>query len=493
MVASSWIEGLRRLTSKCLMTKMTILFGCWVSYLLFSGLAVGSESAPSFIDSSGNKIIVERPYHRIISLYGAHSENLFSLGLDKEVIGVSPHEAFPPQATRKPAFSYHDGVERFLAARPDLVLIRPMIARGYPNLVSKLKEAGVCVVSLQPRTVREMFSYWIKLGLLTGREQEARRMISKFKRGIEDIRHVVEDIPRSKRKRVYFESIHSRMKTFSPESIAIFALNTAGGINVASDAHARKGTNIAAYGKERILSHAGEIDVYLAQRGAMNNITLRQILEEPGFTGIKAVREGRVYIIDEKIVSRPTMRLLDGIYEIGRFLYPDVFNDVTIFKEVPRLSRAQFSEMVVKMLRIPLKTPSYRHDILGKRADIHRYGDFKDVDYSGREYKFIETAVARGLFPKVKKYEFRPYEALTREVLAYAILMAFDLPGTEDEAISDIDVHYPLYPYISTVVSAGIMGLGPQGRFHPKAPVSGQEAYQVLSSAIAQYCGGNKR
>ena len=44
-------------------------------------------------------------------------------------------------AAGKTVFSYHDDPERFLGARPDLVLIRPMIARGYPRLVLRLKRS----------------------------------------------------------------------------------------------------------------------------------------------------------------------------------------------------------------------------------------------------------------------------------------------------------------------------------------------------------------
>lgn len=91
------------------------------------------------------------------------------------------------------------------------------------------------------------------------------------------------------------------------------------------DAKAVRGTNIAAYGKEHILSHADDIDVYLAQGGRMNRISMERIKEEGGFRAIKAVMDGKVYIIDEKIVSRPTLRLLDGIYEIGEILYPEKF------------------------------------------------------------------------------------------------------------------------------------------------------------------------
>ncbi|HDM78292.1 MAG TPA: ABC transporter substrate-binding protein, partial [Deltaproteobacteria bacterium] len=167
--------------------KTRIFIGFFFIVLFISATST-TTAETSFVDRSGNRIVVTKPFHRIISLYGAHSENLFSLGLDKEVIGVSKNEAYPPLALTKPVFSYHDDAEKFLAAKPDLVLIRPMIARGYPNLVMKLKRAGVRVVSLQPSTVEEMFSYWKKLGMLTGREKEAYRMITKFKEGLLRIR-----------------------------------------------------------------------------------------------------------------------------------------------------------------------------------------------------------------------------------------------------------------------------------------------------------------
>ncbi|MFW8601933.1 ABC transporter substrate-binding protein [Desulfobacterota bacterium M19] len=456
--------------------------------LIWAGIMVNAPSVRAgtnmFVDQSGNRIVIKKPFKRIISLYGAHTENLFSLGLDKEVIGVSRHEAYPPQAMTKKIFSYHDDAERFLAARPDLVLIRPMIARGYPNLVRKLRGAGITVVSLQPRTIKDVYTYWRELGLLTGREGRAEAMIKEFETKLRHIHALVKKIPEAKRKKVYFEAIHSRMKTFSPSSIAIFALKTAGGINVAADAHARHNTNIAAYGKEHILSHANEIDVYLAQKGFMNRISKRRIREEAGFKTIKAVRNGQIYIVDEKIVSRPTLRLLDGIYEIGRFLYPKVFNDVTAFKKIPVLNRAQFSELFVKMTNMPLKTPDYRHDIQKRAGERHRYGDFKDVNYTGNAYKFIETAVYRGIFPNIKKYAFFPDKPIARSTIAYALFVYFDFPEVEKKvAIADIGNSNPFFEQIKTAVGLGIMKLTLNGQFRPEGPVSGLEAFSIISRA----------
>ena len=112
------------------------------------------------------------------------------------------------------------------------------------------------------------------------------------------------------------------MKTFAPGSIALFALEQAGGRNVATDAVQVRNTNIAAYSKERILAHAQEIDVFVAQQGRMIPITVEDFKNEPGFQAIKAVRQDRIVLIDEHLVSRPTMRLIEGITKLHRRLYP---------------------------------------------------------------------------------------------------------------------------------------------------------------------------
>ena len=170
-----------------------------------------------------------------------------------------------------------------------------------------------------------MLVYWEILGRLTGRDAPAAAMAERFTAAAADLRSLTAGI--QPKKRVYFEAIHDKMKTFSPDSMAVFALEAAGGVNVAGDAQPVRDTNIAAYGKERILARASEIDVFLAQSGTMNQPTIELIKAESGFKAIQAVKTGQVFIIDERLVSRPTLRLLDGIFEIGKILYPDDFTE----------------------------------------------------------------------------------------------------------------------------------------------------------------------
>jgi iron complex transport system substrate-binding protein len=283
------------------------------------------------VDSRGRQIEVQHPFKRIISLYGAHTENLFYLGLEDQIVGVSVNDNFPAQVQDKMRFSFHDDPEKFIANRPDLVLIRPMIANGYPNFVQQLEKYGITVVSLQPATVTEMYAYWATLGRLTGKQDQARKMVTDFQEKTARIHTLTQGIAR--KKKVYFQAIHSRMKTFTPGSMPIFALETAGGINVAADAKASRNTNIAIYGKEQILEKASEIDVFLAQKGIMNPVHKEQIINEPGFKIIKAIKNNQVFLIDENIVSRPVPRLYRGIVTLGTLLYPDIFSQIRLEKD----------------------------------------------------------------------------------------------------------------------------------------------------------------
>jgi iron complex transport system substrate-binding protein len=62
-------------------------------------------SALTLSDKKGRQINFLKPFTRIISLYGAHTENLYHLGLEEQIIGVSINDSFPLQVEKKPKFS----------------------------------------------------------------------------------------------------------------------------------------------------------------------------------------------------------------------------------------------------------------------------------------------------------------------------------------------------------------------------------------------------
>lgn len=293
-----------------------------LSISLFLLLFCIPAHAEQLTDDTGRSFFFKAPYTRIISLYGAHTENLYTLGLDEEIIGVGNSDNYPPQVAEKQRFNTRDGVERFVAAAPDLILIRPMQYRAYPALWNALSRHGIQIVALQPNTIDEMYQYWRTLGRLTGRELRAERMIGDFKEGLEVAMIRLDQIPGTVRPKVFFESIHRKYATFSPGSMPIFVVEMAGGVNIASDAKSRHGTNIANYGLERMLHKSAKIDIYLAQYGTMNRVEVKDITNGPAASRIKAVRDRNVFLVDEHLVSRPTMRLLKGIETVHQLLHP---------------------------------------------------------------------------------------------------------------------------------------------------------------------------
>lgn len=301
----------------------TSIFCYFLYWLLLPGMVM-ADGVKTVVDSSGQTISVPKPFKKIISLYSAHSENLCSLGAEDLLVGISRSDDYPSSITSKPRFSYREDPEKFIALQPDLVLVRPMIERSYPQFIDKLKQAGIAVASLQPNSVDEMFGYWDKLGILTGHEAQAKEMIAVFKSRLKVVHDSLKDVTVNERPKVYFQSIHKKMKTFAPESIGVFVLEQAGAINIAADAKQVRNTNIAFYGKEQLLSHGPVIDIFLAQHGRMNPVEVSTIINEPGFGAIKAVQNGQVYLIEEALVSRPTLRILDGIEELNALFYPQI-------------------------------------------------------------------------------------------------------------------------------------------------------------------------
>ena len=292
-----------------------------MALLLLILLLPQTAAAAEFVDQDGTRIVFDRPFSRIISLYPAHTENLVELGATEQIIGVSRGDN-PDAVRHKETYSDADSAEKFLAAAPDLVLVRPMISRAHPALLARLRDSGITVVSLQPTDVEGMFAYWQTLGDLTGLDAAAESMRTRFLAGVAAIQQQIPIAEYGRRPGVYVEAIHAKMKTFSPSSITVYAVETAGGRNIATDARPRNKSNIAEYGKEHIIARAAEIEIFLSQTGRMNAIDIDTLKAEPGFELIKAFKDNRVYLIEETLVSRPTPRLLTGIEQLHRLFYP---------------------------------------------------------------------------------------------------------------------------------------------------------------------------
>ncbi|MDR1922408.1 MAG: ABC transporter substrate-binding protein [Candidatus Adiutrix sp.] len=254
---------------------------------------------------------------RIISLYAAHTEILLRLGAKDNLIGVSGHETYKGPETEgwnPPVFSVRDDVEKFLAARPDLILARPMHLASGEHLFAMLENAGVKVHSAQVLRAGDLYGYWRGLAELAGREEAAEKMIADFEARVSAYQAAAARRPEKDRPRVFIEAVHQQIKTFTPDSLPVWLVETAGGRNAADEAKAASpGVIVADYGPERLLAKADQVDIFISQEGPMNSVSLEALRRRSLYRPLKAFKEGRVYKISEDILARPTPSLLTGL------------------------------------------------------------------------------------------------------------------------------------------------------------------------------------
>jgi iron complex transport system substrate-binding protein len=130
------------------------------------------------------------------------------------------------------------------------------------------------------------------------------------------------------KKRVFFESTGNEIRTVAANSLPAKAIEFAGGINAApSLPPISPGSSIARFGAEALLGIADNIDVYVVQQGAMNRVSdIEAVASRPGFGAVKAVQQGRVLFINERLISSVTFRYLEGVRILADYLYPGIIN-----------------------------------------------------------------------------------------------------------------------------------------------------------------------
>lgn len=432
------------------------------------------------VDDTGSDIYLEEPAKKIISLYSAHTENLYAIGLKEEIIGVGKSDAYPYDVTKKKIFDYRSDPEKIIAAEPDLVLIRPFINKSKPELVESLKNAGVTVVSLYPSSFDKFSDYIMKLGTITGYEVEAKTRLNNFYSELDVLKKAM--VNQEKKTKVFFESTETNYRTITTDSMAAKAIEYAGGVNVADDAvPMREGTTIASYGIERILEKAEDIEVYISQRGAMNSGgNLHSISIRPGFDALKALQDERVYTINEKLVSSPTFRFTKGVKELSRMFYPEIVDDLSIFKIDEKLDRRTLAKMAVMAKHKGIFAPTSKYYTKDRRG--HVYGSFEDIKLDDKDYDYIETAVMSS-YVEYDQLNFNPDTLITREDLAKSIYIMFELENKDEININIEDIETcDKKNIVETIVKNNVIELQ-ENKFNPEAVVSMKEAVTAIEKA----------
>ncbi len=263
-----------------------------------------------------------KPPERIISLAPNITEILFALGLGDSVVGVTRYCDFPEAARLLPKVGglVDPNIETILSLEPGLVIA----FRGNPlRFLSRLRDLGLSVFVLDIGSdLGSLFPLVEKIGRITGMTEAAGELNDSMKGRIERVARSVGAI--REKPRVFIMLYGQGLWTCGAESYLDSLLSIAGAVNVA----ARVPKKWFLYTRERLVKDNPDTVLILTKSDEDFTRARGQLETESFYRDLEAVRNGRIFRLDEDAASRFGPRLVDVLAGMTRLLHPGLAGDV---------------------------------------------------------------------------------------------------------------------------------------------------------------------
>jgi iron complex transport system substrate-binding protein len=251
------------------------------------------------------------PPARVVSLTPSNTEILFALGAGDRLVGVSEYCDHPPEALALPRVArFIDADEDAIAAlRPGLILTSSHLQKA---IVERLVERDLTVLAFNPTDLEGAFRDILLLGRVVGALDRARSLVADLQRRVAAVVAAGAALPA--RPRVYLEEWG---KPLIPAGwwLADF-VELAGGVTALPQVDTRRHSRERVVEPEVVAAANPEV-IVVSWPGVRNDTPRQRALARPEWRDVSAVRHGRVYAIDDRLLHRPGPRMVDGLEAIA--------------------------------------------------------------------------------------------------------------------------------------------------------------------------------
>ena len=264
-------------------------------------------------DSGGTMVTLDAAPERIISYSPGATEILFAIGAGARVVATDEFSDFPAavQALPKLAYSSPDP-ERALVLEPDLLIL----ATQQREQVEQFRNLGMTVLFLDSaQDAGGVFGMVAMLGEVTGNHRQAAELAASMLQRIGAVTTALADVEEGPL--VFFE-LTADLYSIGEDTFVGELLALAKARNVAAGAPSSYPQLTA----EAIIDAAP--DVVLLADGEWGE-SYETVCARPGWDAIPACLDERVHPVDGDLSGRPGPRIVDGLEQIARLLYPDRF------------------------------------------------------------------------------------------------------------------------------------------------------------------------
>jgi iron complex transport system substrate-binding protein len=289
-----------------------------VALLTLAGCQVSAPQGYTVTDDVGRNVSIKDTPQRIISLSPSNTEIVYALGLEDKLVGVTSYDNYPEAAKDKPEVSDYSTVdiEKVVSYQPDLILASNIHEKDTTPAFEKL---GITVLTVEPRTVDNMFSDMLLLGRICGRGQQATNLVSGLNNRIKAVTDKTGPLTDAQRPRVFFLTWHDPLWTDGSGTAVSEIITCAGGANIAADLNGYSQIDL-----ESVIQRNPQIILVMSSMGDQNT-SYNYILTEPRFQSTDALKNNQVYKVDADIFGRTTPRLIDGLETLAELTHPEMF------------------------------------------------------------------------------------------------------------------------------------------------------------------------
>jgi iron complex transport system substrate-binding protein len=294
---------------------VSVLVGCGSDADTAASPSAAASAGPiTATDDAGQRVTLEQPATRIVSLAPANTEIAYAIGAGDKMVAGTSYDDYPEEAKALPKVGdfANPSVEKIASFEPDLVLAAGGIQAG---LRSKLEKLGMQVYVVDPKTYEGVMTAISRLGQLAGTSAQAEKVVQGMTQARDEVQAKVASLSRPS---TFLEIYSKPLMTAGTDTFIDDMVTLAGGANLGATA----GSGFPNFSSEVLFEDDPE--VYIADSGSMSEPGA--IAERPGFADLTAVKSGHVYVIDDNLIARPGPRLAEGLQELAKMIHPEAYS-----------------------------------------------------------------------------------------------------------------------------------------------------------------------
>ncbi|GAA5177427.1 ABC transporter substrate-binding protein [Rugosimonospora acidiphila] len=267
-----------------------------------------ATSASAFPVTVGGVTLSQRPTH-IVSLTPTGTEMLFAIGAGSQVAAVDDQSNYPAGVPKTNLSGYQPDAEAIAAKSPDLVVISEDI-NDIKQQLTKLKVP--VYVMPAAATLNDSYTELTDLGRLTDHQSQAANAVTQMKDGIASL---VKDVPKRTKPLTYYYELDQTYYSATSKTFIGSLFSMVGLTNIADPADTDgKAGGYPQLSAESIVKANPDL-IFLADTKCCQQ-SASTVAARPGWSGLSAVRDGRVVALDDDIASRWGPRVVNLVKDI---------------------------------------------------------------------------------------------------------------------------------------------------------------------------------